>query len=832
MQTATGEKAAVQAIREEFERSRDTRLWKDFINVLQMIAQVVFTRSSGFLLELIQNAEDAGKDLAGRGEVSMTIDQDQLTFVHNGKPFDPSDLEAICGIRSAKKPERGTLGYLGIGFKSVFKVCDCVEVHSNGYTFKFDRNHPEWSERLADTPWHVIPIWMDGPSPFATPGETTLVLHLRDPEARAHVVAGLRDIRAELYLFLKWIKSIRITDRVAGETWSVEDLGTTAEGITTLRQDGREQRFKLFRREVAVPAHVHSDRLTQAFRANVTHREITVAFPIDPQGRLDPTPAAAMYGGVYSFVPLGESKSGAKFPIQADFLVQPGRDALNPEAPWNHWLLDEVADLCREAIRQFQQHPTWRYQYFAVFQFSHSEGLESYKKLFLPRLIAPIEQFLKEIPSVPTADGQWAMPSQVVVIEESTKAIQALTSQELLAPEEVAPVFGGTGCLFQVHPEAVAAMPGYIKRVTRESFLRNMDFLESKARGPQAPAWFRRLYSWLRRNPVLVSTLKRKGGKMIPENRPKGYHGFDIVLNADRTLSKGGQVHIMDTVASDPFLGKLIIELQTQKPMLHLDILEAAASDQARAELRSFLTSLTGVQVIDTERICRDLILPRITIPAPAPPAEELLELTRFCQRHLPPSFLQGMELWVVNRGNQVRKASELLFSLPFKPDEDWETAQRYIPGADFLSQDYVSGITNPKALEAWRGFFRVGGVKPKYEKWVELFGVQYAMDRLSGRFTGFTSVENVNFGYDLKAVDRGGEQVCIEVKGQTVDNPVELTDNEARTAKALKTSYYLCVVSGIPETPQVHLVQDPFQIGEPARLTIKIPDWKRERLE
>src|SRR5205823_10056903 len=143
----------------------------------------------------------------------------------------------------------------------------------------------------------------------------------------------------------------------------------------TLKQNGQVHRFKFFRREVTVPEHVKPDRLTQEYRANVTKREIAVAFAIDAQGNLDPSPATAMYGGVYSFLPLGESKSGAKFPIQADFLVQPGRDALNYEAKWNHWILDEVMKLSLEAISFFKKHDTWKYQYLPAFEFAHSEGL-------------------------------------------------------------------------------------------------------------------------------------------------------------------------------------------------------------------------------------------------------------------------------------------------------------------------------------------------------------------------------------------------------------------------------------------------------------------------
>jgi len=163
MENTNERRGIVERVRTEFENSRNTRIWTDYVNALKLVSQVVFTRSSGFVLELIQNAEDAGLGLAQAGEITICVNRDRLKFVHNGRPFDEDHVRAICGIRSSKKPEQGTLGYLGIGFKSVFKVSDCAEVYSNGYRFKFDRNHAEWKSRPSGTPWHVIPIWVDEP---------------------------------------------------------------------------------------------------------------------------------------------------------------------------------------------------------------------------------------------------------------------------------------------------------------------------------------------------------------------------------------------------------------------------------------------------------------------------------------------------------------------------------------------------------------------------------------------------------------------------------------------------------------------------------------------
>ena len=59
METTNDKRAEVEAIRNEMELARGTRIWKDYVNALRLVSQVVFTRSSGFVLEFIQNAEDA-----------------------------------------------------------------------------------------------------------------------------------------------------------------------------------------------------------------------------------------------------------------------------------------------------------------------------------------------------------------------------------------------------------------------------------------------------------------------------------------------------------------------------------------------------------------------------------------------------------------------------------------------------------------------------------------------------------------------------------------------------------------------------------------------------
>lgn len=541
MESVPVKKSEVERIRDEFARSKDTHIWKDYVNALRLVSQVVFTRSSGFVLEFIQNAEDAGQGYGGKGDVHVFVNRDRLKFVHNGRPFDQINLRAICGIQSSKKPERGTLGYLGIGFKSAFKVADCIEVYSNGFQFKFDRNDEEWIGQASETPWHVIPIWLEEPSESVEVEKTTFIVRLRNEDAYQHLMTGLKEIRAELYLFLKWIKRIQITDEVSGETWSLEDLGEAPDGITTLTQNGVIHRFKFFRREVEVPATVKPDRLTQEYRANVTKREIAIAFAVDGKGNLDPTPATAMYGGVYSFLPLGESKSGAKFPIQADFLVQPGRDAVNAEALWNHWLVGEVAELCKEAIGFFQKHDVWKYQFLAAFEFTRSKGYEAHDKLFGPKLIEPIEKFLSENPCVLTIDDKWARLSEVVLLTESAQAAKGLVEMGVLANDEIGQVLGGSPGLQLLHPKVAEGQSHRFRKVDRWVLFENEEFLEAKAASNDAATWYRSLYQWLHTYPIYEDYFYYK-----PKKRIKRYDGKEIVLTADKHAVAGAGVWLLE----------------------------------------------------------------------------------------------------------------------------------------------------------------------------------------------------------------------------------------------------------------------------------------------
>jgi len=814
--TITNPKKVVDNIRREIEDAKETHIWEDYVNALRLISQVVFTRSSGFILELIQNAEDSGLDMTESGTFEIRMNQQRVKISHNGRPFNENDVKAISGIRSSKKPERGFLGYLGIGFKSVLKITDRPEIYSNGFQFKFDRTY--WPEP-SSTPWHVIPIWIDEPSEPIDISKTTFIIPFREATDASRIADEIKKIRLELYLFLRWLKRIEIMDEISGEHWSLENLGENQEGISTLKSDGEERRFKFFHRKVDVPDWVKNDRLTQEYRANVTQREIAIGFALDKDSNLAPDEAGAMYGGVYSFLPLGEAKSGAKFPIQADFLVQPGRDSLNYEAKWNHWILEEVEKLSLDAIDFFKAHDTWKYQYLPAFEFTHSKGLESFDKLFYPKLIEPIEKHISSKDSVLTIDDQWVKITEVIRLTETQKAVDNLVSLQLFKSEDIAPAFGGKENLGLVNPKVIEQKNHPLAKANRWNLFENSKFLQTKSKEKDAGTWFKKLYQWLKDNPITESYFYYK-----VRYRTLGYHKYEIILTSQGDLKKGGDVYIPDLSSDNPALNDLAILLQKTKPIIHYDIL---GENKDSENLKGFLIRFTGLQVLNGKTICKEMILQKIVSKAPQPEPDELLSLTKICKEILGTDLGEGVEIWVKTKLKGIKTSKEVLLSSEFKPLKNWEMHQTFVPGLSFIDNFYLPADCTDDELKKWREFFKSAGVRDNPDNGVEQFAINFVLEKLKSKYQNVQLVEKLNYGFDIQAETSDGTQIQVEVKGVSSDDDVELTRNEADAADTYKNSFYLCVVSSIPNSPIIHLVNNPASVGKKDKITIPAEIWK-----
>lgn len=115
--------------------------------------QVVFPVPWIYLAELVQNAIDAA---ATRIRFAPD-DSGGLLFEHNGKSFSREDVRALC-MRGVSTKSTNTVGFMGVGFKSVFKAYETVVVSSGDWQFQL--SVPS-DETFGARSWigAVLPTW-------------------------------------------------------------------------------------------------------------------------------------------------------------------------------------------------------------------------------------------------------------------------------------------------------------------------------------------------------------------------------------------------------------------------------------------------------------------------------------------------------------------------------------------------------------------------------------------------------------------------------------------------------------------------------------------------
>ena len=102
-------------------QDRDGMLRRSLERIIQL-----YTDRSHFIYELLQNAEDAGAT-----SIRFVQHYDRLVVMHNGAAFTRQNLQGLCDIgKSDKTKNLNQIGEFGVGFKSVFSICEKVRQHS------------------------------------------------------------------------------------------------------------------------------------------------------------------------------------------------------------------------------------------------------------------------------------------------------------------------------------------------------------------------------------------------------------------------------------------------------------------------------------------------------------------------------------------------------------------------------------------------------------------------------------------------------------------------------------------------------------------------------
>lgn len=124
------EQDVIRQIQSEIVKQREIRgFWEGYCNLQKMASGDIWESSTRYVYELLQNAED---EQASKFE--LYISKYRSKIIHDGQCFSSEDVRKICYAVSKKDPSV-SIGYLGVGFRSVFPVTDRPQIYSGMYKF-------------------------------------------------------------------------------------------------------------------------------------------------------------------------------------------------------------------------------------------------------------------------------------------------------------------------------------------------------------------------------------------------------------------------------------------------------------------------------------------------------------------------------------------------------------------------------------------------------------------------------------------------------------------------------------------------------------------------
>jgi len=329
----------INTIRDAFiaEARSAPSLFADLAKVELYIAESYRTRA---LIELLQNADDAGSTV-----VHIIGDGDRLMVFNDGRPFTSIDVEALCRSgASSKQRGSGSIGYRGIGFKSVAGLAREIAVFSGPHAFCYSKECTRAALALqSDVPLIRIPHPLDDAAAVAlsalmrehAPDSTTMFL-LTGLDLRA-LTQEVEDLSAEVLIFLNAVRHIEI--RLGTYHRTIRREVTQRDNLTTIERITEDD--------------AHTDWLVR--RSEGCER---VALLLDGDIIV---PVAQNNAVIHTFLPTQEY-AGALVKLNGDFSTDPSRKAVDLDAT-----SEAALTVCTDLLWQMAQAAVAHSEYEGVF---------------------------------------------------------------------------------------------------------------------------------------------------------------------------------------------------------------------------------------------------------------------------------------------------------------------------------------------------------------------------------------------------------------------------------------------------------------------------------
>lgn len=275
-------------------------LLSDLASMETYIAESYQDRS---IIELLQNADDAFSNKFIIKHVNNTI------FVANdGRNFSEEDVFAICRSGASTKKRGGTtIGYRGIGFKSVVNLANRVHIISKDLRLTFSREltntmlNQDIKVPLIRIPHHFTPLeeCEDTITELLDDNYTTIFIF--ENLKTKNLEQEIEQFDASSLLFLRKIKQLEF-DTSINKLISVRRKHEKDSEIISLTEDGDKEQWLVFR--------------------NNTNKVEAIAFLLDMDGNLKKLEESRSVA--HSFMPT-KDYIGLPFKINGDFSTDPSR---------------------------------------------------------------------------------------------------------------------------------------------------------------------------------------------------------------------------------------------------------------------------------------------------------------------------------------------------------------------------------------------------------------------------------------------------------------------------------------------------------------------------
>lgn len=371
-----------------------------------------------FIYELIQNAEDAKAE-----KVEFLLYSDKLVFHHDGKKlFNLKDIRAITGIGDSTKnsvvaeQKDPTIGRFGIGFKSVFKICDSPKIYSGEYNFEINNlyvpcrieNKREYSEGT----YFVLPF----SDKERSIQDTYLLLH-----------EAIENLSSDTVLFLRNIKEISWETPNLNGFYKKDKFKKSYSGFDYFEcnirnKDGIAASYLLFERALSI-----DERLFVSIAYRVEDEE---------EGR-----SIVMETGTTKlvvFFPMDGMETFLHFKVNGPYATTNTRDNLSIEPKNkrdNKLILNETISLYEDSLRCIKSLGLFNINFLSKLPIDNGLLLQNdHSKAFYESTLnlLKVEKFL------PTANGGFASPTESLLVGSKELV-------DLLSEEDTASVFDGKG---------------------------------------------------------------------------------------------------------------------------------------------------------------------------------------------------------------------------------------------------------------------------------------------------------------------------------------------------------------------------------------------------